>query len=138
MQQVITIKTVSFKHIRSYNLFLKIKLLQLLITESSKSPSLTHFMDLTIVGLIHSFLQDVDVDFEPLLLASAGLCAFLPVVCRKSLFHPVLLGNFFLDITVIVVDHPAVQQTHRCELMDALKSDRFGEGGVDVREGVFL
>ena len=95
-------------------------------------------MDLTIIGLIHSFLQDVDVDFEPLLLALAGLCAFLPVVCRKSHFHPVLLGNFSLDITVIVVDHLAVHLTHSCELMDARKSDRFGEGGVDVLEGVNL
>ena len=95
-------------------------------------------MDLTIVGLILSFLQDVDVDFEPLLLAQAGLCAFLPVVWRKFLFHPGLLGNFFLDITVIVVDHPAVHQTHSCELMDARKSNRFGEGSVDVLEGMFL
>ena len=95
-------------------------------------------MDLTIVGLIHSALQDVDVDFEPLLLAQAGLCAFHPVVCRKSLFHPGLLGNFFLVITVIVVDHLAVQQTHSCELVNAQKTDRFGEGSVDVHEGMLL
>lgn len=91
-------------------------------------------MDLTIVRLIHSCLQDADVHVEPLLLALPGLCAFRPIVFRKPLFHPELLGNFCLIIAVIVVDHLSVQQTHSGKLVDARKVKIFGEGRVDVSE----
>lgn len=95
-------------------------------------------MDLTRVILSHSFHQDLDVDFEPLLLALAGLRAFVPVICGQSGFHPLLFGNFLLVIAVVVVDHPVVHQTHGGEVMDARKSDRFGESRVDVSEGMLL
>ena len=95
-------------------------------------------MNLTGVILSHSLHQDVDVDFEPSLLALAGLCAFLPVIFIQSLFHPALRGNFLLRRTVKVVDLLVVQQTHGCELMDARESDRFGEGRVDVSERMLL
>ena len=95
-------------------------------------------LDLTGVILSHSFHQDVDVDFEPLLLALAGLCAFLPVIWIHSIFHPVLCGNFLLVVTVKVVDHLVIQHTHGCELVDARRVHRFGEGRVDVSEGMLL
>ena len=93
-------------------------------------------MDLTGVILSHSFHQDVDVDFEPLLLALAGLRAFLPVFYRHLLLHKVLFGNFLLIIAVKVVDHLVVQQPHGGELMEAREFHRFGEGCVDVGEGM--
>lgn len=95
-------------------------------------------MDLTRVILSHSFHQDLDVDFEPLLLALAGLRSFLPVISIQFLLHPGLFGNFLLVVTVEVVDHPVVHQAHGREVMDARESDGLGESRVDVREGMFL
>lgn len=95
-------------------------------------------MDLTRLILSHSFHQNLHVDFEPLVLALAGLCAFFPVVFIHPSFHPVLFGNFLLNVAVIVVDHPVIKQTHGCEVMDARQVDWFGEGRVDVSEGMYL
>ena len=95
-------------------------------------------MDLTCVILSHTIPQDVDVDFEPLLLALAGLCAFDPVFCFQSILHPGLFGNFLFIFTVKVVNHPVVQHTHGSELVDAWESEIFREGGVDVMEGMCL
>lgn len=82
------------------------------------------------------FQQDVDVDFEPLVFALAGIGAFSPVVRCFEIFNPALPRHLHLGRTVVVVNHPAVQQTHGREVMDAV--DWFGDGRVDVGEGVFL
>ena len=95
-------------------------------------------MDVTWVVLSHTILQDVDVDFEPLLLSQAGLCAVDPVFWFQLLSHPGLFGNFLFSFAVKVVNHPVVQQTHGCKLVDARESEIFGEGGVDVMEGMCL
>lgn len=122
------------------HLFIELlELFQLIISDSSKGgPTASHFMDPTCDILSQPVHHDFSVDFEPILLAPAGLCAFSPVIFRKIICHPGLFGNFLTDVTVIVVDHLAVHQTHGCELVDAGEIDRFGEGRVDVSEGMPL
>ena len=95
-------------------------------------------MNRTVVILSQSLDQDLDVDTEPCLLALAGLGALVPVAFFHSLLHPRLFGNFLFDVRVKVVDHRVVHQTHGCELVDPRKRGRFGEGRVDVREGMLL
>lgn len=94
--------------------------------------------DLTRVVFSRPFQQNVDVDFEPLVFALPGLGAFGPVFCIFEFLNPRLPRDLLLSRTVVVVDHPAVQQTHGCELMDARDSTGFGDGRVDVGEGVSL
>ena len=103
-----------------------------------RGPSPSHFMDRTRVVLSHSFFQDAKVDLEPLLLALAGLCALRPVVFVKLILHPFLFGNLHPVVAVVVVDYIVVQQPHGRELVDAGEFDGFGEGRVDVSEGMSL
>lgn len=87
---------------------------------------------------MEAFLQNVDVDLEPLLLALAGLGALFPVVLFQLCLHPGLLRNFFLFVTIKVVDQVSIQHTHGCELVDSWTVDRSGERRVDVMEGMLL
>lgn len=95
-------------------------------------------MEPTGVVLAESFPQNLDVDLEPLLLALAGLGAFFPVVLFQLRFHPGLLRDFYLMLTIKVVDQVSVQHAHGREFVDTRAVDGSGERRVDVMEGVSL
>lgn len=76
----------------------------------------------------------MDVDFEPQLLAPAGLCVFVPVIFTLSVAHPVLREGFPQRLAVKIVDHLAVQEARGYKFIDAGQSERLGEGRVDISE----